>query len=136
MKVRFVVVALGSMFAVSSWTLAQTSGNTGAMPGMGKGSSEMKGGMDMKGMNMPGEGDKNKSGSTVHKINGTVKEVDVASKTVTLDHGPVKTLNWPAMSMKFKVDDKVSMDKLRQGTKVDVDVVQRGKDYVVTAVKE
>ena len=30
-----------------------------------------------------------------------VKSVDLAARTVTLAHGPVKSLNWPAMTMCF-----------------------------------
>ena len=71
-----------------------------------------------------------------HVAKGTVKGVDAKAGTVTLAHEPVKSLNWPAMSMVFKVQDKALVDKLGQGKKVEVDFEQRGKDYVITAVKE
>ncbi len=127
MKKSVVAVAVATMVLAGS-SLAQPAGSSGgmSMPGMQKRDMDMKG-MDQK---------KDEAGrAAAHKISGTVKEVDPIGTTVTLDHGPVKTLNWPAMSMKFKLGDKVSMDKLKKGNKVDVDVVQRGKDYVVTAVR-
>lgn len=43
---------------------------------------------DMKGMDMPMEG---KGGS--HKASASVKSVDPKAEMVTLDHGPVATMN-------------------------------------------
>ncbi len=54
---------------------------------------------------------------------------------VTLDHEPVKSMNWPAMNMTFKVQDKALIDKLGEGKKVHVEFEQRGKEYVITSAK-
>ncbi len=54
------------------------------------------GGMDMKGMDM---GEDKKSEAKSHKGVGTVKKVDAAAGTVTIAHGPIPTMKWPAMSM-------------------------------------
>lgn len=81
--------------------------------------------------NVPGATGK----ATMHHANGVVKAMDATNGTVTLAHGPVATLNWPAMTMMFKVKDKALMDKLSADKKVDVDFTQEGSDYVVTAVK-
>ena len=70
-----------------------------------------------------------------HTTTGTVKRVDAKAGTVTLDHEPVKSLDWPAMTMVFKVRDKAVMDKLAQCKKVEVQFEQRGKDYVITSAK-
>lgn len=98
---------------------------------------EMKG-MDMKGMDMkdmsPSAMAKDAK-SAKHTAKGTVKSVDAKAGMVTLDHEPVKSMNWPAMSMAFKVQDKALMDKLGQGKKVEVEFEQRGKDHVITSVK-
>jgi Cu(I)/Ag(I) efflux system periplasmic protein CusF len=97
---------------------------------------DMKGdmkGMDMKDVSPTATGKDSKSGKHVAK--GTVKSVDAKAGTVTLDHDPVKSMNWPAMSMSFKVHDKALMDKLGQGKKVEVEFEQRGKDYVITSAK-
>jgi Cu(I)/Ag(I) efflux system protein CusF len=45
-----------------------------------------------------------------------------------LSHEPVKSLNWPAMTMGFKVRDKALFEKLTKGRKVEVEFVQSGKD--------
>lgn len=73
--------------------------------------------------------------SKTHQASGVVKAMDVAAGTVTLAHGPVATMNWPAMTMTFKVQDKALMDKLAADKKVDVEFMQMGSDYMVTAVK-
>jgi Cu(I)/Ag(I) efflux system protein CusF len=100
----------------------------GEMKGM-----DMKGG-DMKAMDMSGKEGGISKGSA-HKANGVVKALDAKKSTVTLAHGPVQSMKWPAMSMTFKVKDKAMLDKLAVDKKVDVEFVQEGKDYVITSVK-
>ena len=70
-----------------------------------------------------------------HKATGVVKKVDPKAGTVTLAHDPVKSLNWSAMTMGFQVKDKMLLDKLAVGKKVEFEFVQHGKDYVITSVK-
>jgi len=72
---------------------------------------------------------------TSHLATGVVKKVDAQAGVVTLAHGPVKTMNWPAMTMGFQVKDKMLLDKLTVGKKVDFEFVQGSKGYVVTAIK-
>jgi Cu/Ag efflux protein CusF len=70
-----------------------------------------------------------------HRADAVVKEVDADQGKVTLSHGPVKSLGWPAMTMDFKVKDKALFDKLGVGKKVHVEFKQENADYVVTSVK-
>lgn len=89
--------------------------------------------MDMKGMdNKPQTHD---SKAMTHQMNAVVKAVDRGDSKVTLAHEPVKSLNWPAMTMKFSVRDKTLLDKLPVGQKVEAEFVQQGSGYVITAVK-
>ena len=75
---------------------------------------------DMKGMDMKSGDMKDMSPSRMskddkaqkHVAKGTVKSIDAKAGTVTLDHEPVKSLKWPAMSMAFKVQDKALLEKL------------------------
>lgn len=90
--------------------------------------------MDMKAMPM----EKMKSDSakvTIHHAIGVVKSVDQSKGTVTIAHGPVSSLNWPAMTMTFSVKDKSFFDKLALAKNVTIDFKQQNADYVVTAVK-
>lgn len=113
-------------------------------------SKNMEGCMDMKGMDMKGMdhkkcmemmhgGDASKKSSAkegaTHQTNAVVKSVDQDKGTVTLAHEPVKTLNWPAMTMSFLVKDQALFDKLSPNKKVDVEFVKDGSKYVVTKVK-
>jgi Cu/Ag efflux protein CusF len=70
-----------------------------------------------------------------YKASGVVKKVDAAKSTATIAHGPVKDLNWPAMTMAFKVKDKTLLDRLGVDKKVDFVLAQEGRDYVITAVQ-
>jgi len=96
----------------------------------------------MDGMkNMPMDGMKDMpmsqpaAGQTVHMAKGKVTKVDAAAGVVTLAHEPVKSLNWPAMSMGFQVKDKMLMDQLSVGKVVDFEFVKVKKVYVITSVK-
>ena len=94
--------------------------------------ADMKG--EMKGMDMKGMSKDSKSGAK-HVAKGTVKAVDPKAGTVNVSHEPVKTMNWPAMNMTFKVQDKSLLDKLSAGKQVEFEFEQRGKDYVITGAK-
>ena len=142
--IRTVVVSLLAAVALGACgPSSDTKGMSGkteskdeGMKGMDMSKGDMKGmdmsKGDMKGMDMKGA-QENSSGS--HKAIATVKSADTKAGTVTLDHGPVASMNWPAMTMTFKVKDKAMLDQLSAGKKVDVEFVQEGKDYVITAVK-
>ena len=91
---------------------------SGAMHGMGMDKAPAQGGQ-----------------ATVHEATGVVKSVDAAAGKVTLAHGPVKTLNWPAMTMTFGVKDKGLLDKLGAGQHVHVGFVKQGTGFVITSVQ-
>lgn len=101
----------------------------GDMKDMDMGKQKMD---DMKGMDMGGQ--KAKQGAT-HKAVGVVKEIDPKAGMVTFAHEPVKSLNWPAMTMGFAVKDKALLDKLAVGKKVEFEFVKEGKGYTVMSVK-
>ena len=119
MIVRLSLAALA--LVISAAALAQS----GGMKGM-----DMKD-MPMKGMDM--KMDKKDAKGTVHQASGVVTKVD--NDKVTIKHGPVASINWPAMTMAFKVNDKSLLDKLAKDKKVDFEFKQEGSDYVVTGVK-
>ena len=70
-----------------------------------------------------------------HHGSGVVKSVDAAKGTVTIAHGAIETIKWPAMTMSFKAKDKKLLDSLKPGQKVDFQFTQEGKAYIVTQVK-
>ena len=95
-------------------------------------------GADMKGMEMKDMSPTRMAKDTKdakHVAKGTVKSVDAKARTAVLDHEPVKSMKWPAMTMTFKVQDSAMLEKLGTGKKVEFEFEERGKDYVITAVK-
>jgi Cu(I)/Ag(I) efflux system periplasmic protein CusF len=76
-----------------------------------------------------------KSQAQTHKASGTVTRVDQSNSKVTIAHGPVPSLKWPAMTMNFIVEDKALLGKLSSGKKVDFEFVQQGRDYVITSAR-
>lgn len=88
----------------------------------------------MDGMkNMPM--DKTTTGLTVHETKGKITKIDADAGRVTLAHEPVKSLKWPAMTMGFKVKDKMLLEKLTVGKTVDFEFTQSDEGYVITGVK-
>ncbi len=90
---------------------------------------------DMKSMDMSKKPAASAPIAMSHQATGVVKKIDLQAGLVTVAHEPVKTMNWPAMTMGFMVKDKLLFDKLSVGKKLDFEFVQSGKGYVVTAVK-
>ena len=73
--------------------------------------------------------------AAAHQATGVVKSVDRAKGAAMLAHDPVKSLNWPAMTMGFQVKEKALFDKLQPGKSIAFEFVQEGKNYVITSVK-
>ncbi len=117
-------VALSVVLALSAAVPALSQAQSGGMKGM-----------DMKGMDMKGMESAKKAPGAVHNGAGTVKNVDSAKGTVTIAHDPVKSLNWPAMTMDFKVRDKSKLAALKPGQKIEFEFVEEKGKYAITGVK-
>src|SRR6266567_235880 len=87
-------------------------------------------GKDKKGMEMKGMGADKKAEVQSHKGVGTVKKVDSAGGKVTIAHGPIPTMKWPAMNMTFTVKDKALLGKFSQDKKVEFEFVEQESNYV------
>lgn len=64
---------------------------------------------------------------------GIVKVVDSAAGKITISHGPVAALNWPAMTMAFKATP-AQMAAVHVGQKVGFDFVSKGMDGTLTRI--
>ena len=69
------------------------------------------------------------------KGSGTVTAIDMAAGKITLDHGPIAELEWPAMEMGFTAKRDL-IEAVAVGDKVDFDITVTGNSGVVTAVKK
>jgi Cu/Ag efflux protein CusF len=81
---------------------------------------------DMAGMDMSAAV-KTGSGS------GKITELDKAGGKVTIDHGPIAAVGWPAMTMGFKADPKL-LEGVAVGDQVDFTLSLKGNDGTVTAL--
>jgi Cu(I)/Ag(I) efflux system membrane fusion protein len=70
-----------------------------------------------------------------HRAEGTVKAIDPQSGSVSMAHGPVETLKWPAMTMDFKAANSGLLADLKPGTSVAFEFVERSPgEWVITSV--
>jgi len=49
---------------------------------------------------------------------GTVKKINPDAGKIMIEHGPLYTLNMPAMTMVFRVQDKSLLDQVKVGDKI------------------
>lgn len=87
-----------------------------------------------QGMNMPGMGDSKSAAVKTGTGTGTVTAVDTAARKVTLDHGPMPSIPWPAMKMQFPVAQSVDLSKVKAGDKVEFTLAGSGSSFTVQAI--
>jgi Cu(I)/Ag(I) efflux system periplasmic protein CusF len=87
----------------------------------------------MKDMDMKGMKSEKKTGGEVHKGTGVVTKIEKGK--VTIKHEPIKSLNWPTMTMAFAVKDKAMLEKVAKDKKVEFEFVQQGQEFVITSIK-
>lgn len=97
------------------------------------GAHAQSGGMDMKDTDMDKAPAAKKAAS--HNGVGTVRKVDTGKGMVTIAHGPVPSMNWPAMTMTFDVKDKTILENIRPGAAVQFEFVQQGSRYTLTSIR-
>ncbi|MGE5470427.1 MAG: efflux RND transporter periplasmic adaptor subunit [Bacteroidota bacterium] len=69
-----------------------------------------------------------------HKAEGKVEEVDVQAGTVSISHGPVASLKWPAMTMEFKVANAALMKGMQPGVVLAFEFVERAPgEWLITS---
>jgi Cu(I)/Ag(I) efflux system membrane fusion protein len=68
----------------------------------------------------------------VHRGEGKVE--NIGKGEVTLSHGPIPSLQWPAMTMAFKVQPDVVPKNIRVGDPVAFDVRQKDGAYEITKI--
>lgn len=66
---------------------------------------------------------------------GTIVSENKAVGSLTLQHEAIPAIGWGAMTMDFKVKDKMLLNKVKKGDKVQFTLMQQGQDYVITSIK-
>lgn len=66
---------------------------------------------------------------------GVVKAIDTANGTITLQHEAIDSIQWPAMTMAFKVASPELLDGVKLGDKVQFGLHPAGMNSTVTSIK-
>jgi len=70
-----------------------------------------------------------------HRAEGTVKAIDAKSESLSIAHGPIETLKWPAMTMNFKAANSALLAGLQPGTGIAFEFVERSPgEWVITKI--
>lgn len=67
---------------------------------------------------------------------GTVTAVDAAAGTISIDHGAIAAINWPAMEMQFTTQDPAILQGIAVGDRVQFELKSAAESTVVTAVRK
>ena len=116
----FTVAAMGTALAACDKTPAEPAAEAPAAAAPASGDA-------MAGMDM--------AGATMTKGTGTVTENDKTAGTITLDHGPIPELKWPAMTMSVEATPATLLDTVKVGDKVSFDLKMTGGAGEVTAIQ-
>jgi Cu/Ag efflux protein CusF len=63
---------------------------------------------------------------------GVVQSIDKANGKVQLTHDPIAALNWPKMTMSFRLKDSSLADQVKQGDKVEFSLEKSSSGYVIS----
>jgi len=66
---------------------------------------------------------------------GEIRKVDKDAKKITIKHGPVPSIEMPAMTMVFQVKDASLLERVKAGDKVRFDAQKIGGQYFVTKIE-
>jgi Cu(I)/Ag(I) efflux system protein CusF len=66
---------------------------------------------------------------------GVIKAIDAKAGTLTIQHGPIPAISWPAMTMTFKAKPAALLKGLKVGETIGFDTTVRGMSADVTAVR-
>jgi Cu/Ag efflux protein CusF len=77
---------------------------------------------------MPSKGTATGSGT------GTITALNASNRKVTIDHGPIPAIKWPAMKMEFPVAPSVDLSKLKTGDRVTFTLSGSNNSYTVQSM--
>ena len=78
---------------------------------------------------------KGTSTTTTVQAVGVITAIETKENILTIDHEAIPEINWPAMTMGFKVSDPVLLNNLTKGEKVDFKLKVEGETYTVVDIK-
>ena len=66
---------------------------------------------------------------------GEIRKVDKSAKKLTIKHGPMPSLDMPAMTMVFQVKDPAMLDQVKAGDKIKFEAQKLGGAFTVTKIE-
>ena len=81
----------------------------------------------------PAEAPKPASTSMTASATGTVESIDEAAHSITIAHGPVESLKWPAMTMTFQAPG-VDLSNVKPGDRVSFEFTSTGMDGTIVSI--
>ena len=70
----------------------------------------------------------------VHSAEGDVTEV--SGELVSISHGPVAAIGWPAMTMRFRAASPQLLQGVAPGDRVSFEFRKSGSEYVLTSLRK
>lgn len=71
-----------------------------------------------------------------YQAQGTVDAIDAKSGAVSISHGPIASLKWPAMTMEFKLANPSLLRQVKPGAAIAFEFVERQPgEWVITAIR-
>ena len=75
------------------------------------------------------------STSSAAMAEGEVRKVDKEAKKITIKHGPLQSLDMPAMTMVFQVKEPAMLDQVKAGDKVKFQAEKVGGAFTITKLE-
>ena len=71
-----------------------------------------------------------------HQASGRIDDYDPKTGLASIEHGPIDSLKWPAMTMEFKLSNSGLLKDLKAGAAIEFEFVERAPgEWVITALK-
>jgi Cu(I)/Ag(I) efflux system periplasmic protein CusF len=67
---------------------------------------------------------------------GEIRKVDKDAKKITIKHGPLQSLDMPAMTMVFQVRDPAMLEQVKAGDKVRFQAEKVGGAFTITKLEQ
>ena len=83
----------------------------------------------------PSGGHAGHAGDPAAVSEGVVLSVDGAARSVTINHGPLRNLGMPPMTMEFQIADPAMLDRLKTGDRVKFHADAAGGAFTATGIE-
>jgi Cu(I)/Ag(I) efflux system protein CusF len=74
--------------------------------------------------------------SNLISARGVVLQVDQSNATIKINHDPIAALNWPRMTMSFRLKERSLAAKIKEGDIVEFFLEKEASDYVIVKLSK